>query len=194
MNSWGREWGTDGYGWIDYNLLRNVTREGYIAAPFPKNTSNVTPTPTPTPQIQQQPEAAIEIIGVEHNINAGTANAGMNVQLRYTLKGYTGNNGQIVLHFWFGANYPVRATLENYRDLNNNAAAGTQAFYIDKPDYSNYVFSLFVPYAAFYVQVGQWNAYGQYQYVTTQMTMVADLFVNNFGVAQSSWVPFSVSR
>ena len=42
--------------------------------------------------------------------------------------------------------------------------------------------------------VGQWNAYGQYQYQTTNLRMVADLFVNNFGVAQSVVVPFSVSR
>ncbi|MCI0414421.1 C1 family peptidase [bacterium] len=195
MNSWGGEWGTGGYGWIDYNFFRHVTHEGYIAASFPKTTPTPTPTPTPipTPPVQQ-PVAAIEIIGVEHNVNAGSANAGMNVQLRYTLKGYAGYNGQIVLHFTFSQNYPVRAALENYRDINNNAAAGTQVFYIEKPDYSNYVFSVFVPYTAFYIAVGSWNAYGQYQYVTTQMMMAADLFVNNFGVAQSAWIPFQVSR
>ena len=195
MNSWGNWWGTSGYGWINYEIFRQVTKEAYIAAAFPKNQEipTTTPTPTPTPQ-PIQPEAGIAIVGVDHNVFPGTMNAGMNVKIRYTLKGYAGNQGQIVLHFYFENNTPVRAALAQYQDIYYNAAAGTQVFNIVQSDYTNYEFPQYVPYAALQVPLGQWNAYGQYQYQTTNLRIVADLFVNNFGVAQSVIVPFSVSR
>jgi hypothetical protein len=194
MNSWGNSWGTNGYGWINYETFRHVTKEAYIAAAFPK--SQEVPTPSPQPQPQPvQPEAQIAILGVDHNVYAGTMNAGMNIKIRYTLKGYAGYQGQIVLHFYFENNTPVRAALAQYQDIYYNSAAGTQVFNIVQNDYTNYEFPQYVPYGALQVPLGQWNTYtGQYQYQTTNLRMIADLFVNNFGVAQSAVIPFSVSR
>jgi hypothetical protein len=216
INSWGRGWGTDGYGWVDYDLFRQVTREGYVAVAFRSQAATVvTPTPLSTPQTYATPyatpyvqptpqvvtplarEARIQIVGVEHNVNAGTQSAGMNIRLQYTLRGFAGNTGQIALHFWYPNAQPVGAALAAYRDIYNNAAAGTPVFSIPGNDYSNYAFALFVPYAALNVPTGGyvWNGATQtYQYRRTDLTVVADLFVNNFGVAQSVAVPFYVNR
>jgi hypothetical protein len=210
INSWGREWGTDGYGWVDYDFFRQVTREGYVAAAF-RSQAATAPTPPPTPQTYATPfvpptpavvapaarEARIQIVGVEHNVNAGTPSVGMNVRLQYTLRGFAGNTGQIALHFWYPNGQPVGAALNDYRDIYQNAAVGTPVFSIPGHDYSDYAFTLFVPYAALNVPRGVyvWNGATQvYQYRRTDLTAVADLFVNNFGVAQSVALPFYVNR
>jgi hypothetical protein len=184
INSWGKSWGAEGYGLIDYEHFRRVTREAYIMASFPREDRPVT---------EPAREARVQILSVDHNINAGTPNAGMNVIIQYTLKGYSGNSGQIVLHFLYTNDGPVAATSEYYRDIWNNAAAGTQPFHIEKDDYTNYVFTIFVPYNALNIPVGEWMWDGsqwRYNPIRSYIHVVADIFINDFGVVQSNWEAF----
>jgi hypothetical protein len=183
FNSWGTGWGTDGYGFVDYNLFPAVAREAYVVMPFHSHD-----------EPNQAREANVQLQSL--TIAAATT-PGFNAQIEYTLRGYAGHKGQIVLYFWYQNGQPVGATNPSLADIAGNAAIATQVFAIQSNDYTNYVFTQFIPTGDLNVPVGPNVVYGGqlvHQPLITQLLVKAELFVDNYAMAQSQYFTFSVSR
>jgi hypothetical protein len=183
INSWGTSWGTNGYGYVHYNLFPSAAREAYIVMPFHSHD-----------QANQLRESNVQLLRLD--IAAGTT-PGMNAQIEYTLRGYAGHTGQIVFYFWYTNGQPVGATIASLADINGNAAISTPVFAIQKDDYTNYVFTQLLPTVDLNVPMGGNVASGGqvvHQPVVTPLLVKAELFVDNYAMAQSQLFTFSVSR
>jgi len=183
INSWGTNWGTNGYGYVHYNLFPSVAREAYIVTPFHSHD-----------QTNQARESNVQLLRLDVS---PAATPGLNAQIEYTLRGYSGHTGQIVLYFWYTNGQPVGATIQSLADISGNAAIATPVFAIQKDDYTNYVFTQFIPTADLNVPIGGNVVSGGqviHQPLTTPLLVKAELFVDNYGMAQSQLFTFSVSR
>jgi hypothetical protein len=119
------------------------------------------------------------------------------VQIEYRLRGYASHSGQIALYFRYQNGQPVQTTTASFADINGNAAVGTPVFLIPQNDYTNYAFTQFVPVSILNVPAGGNVLRGgqlEYQPLLAILLMKAELFVDNYGLEQSQYYSFSVSR
>jgi hypothetical protein len=183
INSWGTNWGTDGYGYVDYNLFPSVAREAYIITPF--HSPN---------QPNQAREANVQIQAMTV---VGGATPGLTAQIAFSLGGYGGHTGVVVLYFWYQNGQPVGAAIPGLADISGNAAIATQAFAIQNNNATNYSVTQFIPTADLNVPMGANVLYGGqvvYQPAVTTLLVNAELFVDNYGMAESQYFTFSVAR
>jgi hypothetical protein len=183
INSWGTDWGTDGYGFLDYNLLPAVAFEAYVVLPFHSH--------------QTSPAALESNVQIQSVAVVTGPIPGFNVQVEYTLRGYASHTGQIALYFWYQNGQQVQTTSAGFGDINGNAVVATPTFTVQQNDYTNYTFTQFVPASILNVPAGGNVVSGGqllYQPLMTTLLMNAELFVDNYGLAQSQYYSFSVSR
>lgn len=68
INSWGRDWGDNGFGWIDYDTFKKSVREAYVMkvrGVSPSPTPPVQPPPTPPDPGPPPDPAVVEVPGLE---------------------------------------------------------------------------------------------------------------------------------
>lgn len=208
INSWGREWGDGGYGWISYRAFRRAVREGYVAqdivvqppAPGPRPGPVPRPEPGPGPQPQPGPapvpppaipSARLGMLTIQHNVQVrapnGTLVPGMAIGVPGAVANASGHRFQIVVRFAFQNGTPLLANpLETqHRDVRGLAATGTPLLPVGGDIWDFSALSLTIPYYALNLQPTNFA-------MTYQLTATAFVYVDNFQVAQTAPAPFVV--
>ncbi len=209
INSWGTNWGDDGFCWVDYDHFRKVVNEGFVAKDAINSTRPIVqPQPRPQPQPQPQPKptqnATITVSRVEHNTyypNRPDLGYFMKFEGTLYIPPGLGRTDQVVIHFYFDDGYgrkrgPVPSLDVHYADKSGFAACGT-AVYPVPPEGLNTRWQSWIPYNALNVPVGRWVDSPQgrvYQEVVTYLIAEPMLFVDNFGVAHGENLRFYLRR
>ena len=211
MNSWGTEWGDNGFGWIDYTLFTNpevimygfVTKDATTQQTDNNNTTTTTTNNTDKPsQVTDKEQEHInepkrdptqyedldfEATNVQHNITVPEE-----PDLRYLMKidgkldipANYGRKFQVAVHIYDAAtNQQVGSLMyPRFADVNHFAAAYTQTYDIG-PDGWHGTWWVQIPYDAINVGQGQTNLYA-----------IPTLFVDNFGVAFGDKINFYITK
>ena len=215
MNSWGSGWGNNGYCWIDYKFFQQSAMEGYIAKDgktnnAPDNTDTTTTIPTtttttttidtsvidPTYDPKKFRKADFYNIQVVHNQSDPTWGNGMKITGVANIPQGLGRTFQISIHFYFSNSVLQVGSLQSptFADVNGFAATGTILYNIPDDGLNNWPFEVFMPYSAFNIQVGNYNANNVYQYKRTYLYAIPTLFIDNFGYAKGKQIDFYVDR
>jgi len=211
MNSWGRDWGDNGFCWVNYDHFRNVVNEGFVAkdainSPRPRVDPQPQPQPRPQPQPQPRPiqEASITVTKVEHNAyypDRPDLGYFMKFEGSLYIPPGLGRTDQVVIYFYFNDGYgrkgrQVPSLDVHYADTSGFAACGT-AIYNVPPQGLNTSWQSWIPYNAMNLPVGRWINTAQgtvYQEVVNYLIAEPMLFVDNFGVARGDFLRFYVRR
>ena len=209
MNSWGTEWGDNGFGWIDYGLFTNsqVIMYGFVAkdaitvqAPTiadnkPKDTTNTTNTTPKEQEYINEPKTNptkfedldFKASNVQHNVQIeGDPSAGYAMKIDGTLdipQNY-GRKFQIAVHVYdANTNKQVGSLIvPQYSDINGFAAGYTPTYDIGEQGFRG-TWWVHIPYSAVNVPQGQTNLYA-----------IPTLFVDNFGVAFGDRINFYITK
>lgn len=125
MNSWGTNWGTNGFGFVSYNYAPSVIEPGqvYVSKDVVQNSAtpppaSVTPAPIPSP--------TIAITNTQFNIQLPAGN-GLETDGTLTVAPGLGNIAVIATYFFYndGNLTPVPSQISTYSDGLGDAAAIT---------------------------------------------------------------------
>lgn len=202
MNSWGPGWGNNGFCWIDYQFFQKEAIEGYIAKDG--KTSNTTPTTTPTTTTvdtattdpTKYRRADFYNIQVTHNQQHPTYGNSMKITGVANIPKGIGRTFQISTHFYLSNSVIQVGSLQSpqFADVNGYAATGTILYSIPEEGLNNWAFEIFMPYSAFNVATGAYDANNAYQYKRTYIYAVPTLFIDNFAYAKGNNIDFYVDK
>lgn len=206
MNSWGKDWGDNGFGWIDYTFFSEGVRYGFVAKDAvtpdaPTTIANNNNTNPNNNQNNGQDEyvdpydnpTAFEKVdftstNVEHNVsNPNDPGTGYNMKIegRVDIPASFGKKFQIVVHIYSSAtNQQVRGLIyPTYSDINGFAAGYTPVYDITERGFRNGTWWIDIPYSSIQMPRGRNNFYA-----------IPTLFVDNFGIAFGEKINFYVDQ
>ncbi len=206
MNSWGKDWGDNGFAWIDYKFFPEVVKYGFVAkdafTPNDQNIANNNNNNTTNPGQQDRGKeetypnpyddpTSFEKIdftstNVEHNIkNPDDPAVGLNMKIegRVDIPASYGKKFQIVVHIYSSATHQQVKSLmyPTYADINGFAAGYTPIYDVTNDGFRNGTWWIDVPYDAISMPGGR-----NYFYA------IPTLFVDNFGIAFGEKINFYV--
>jgi hypothetical protein len=202
LNSWGREWGDAGYGWIDYDFIKKVVNEAYVAKDAlngPYRAAEAGPATAPAPAAYR---ISFQVTNIVHNVPDSAGALWLRLEGLASIPPGLGRSAQIVAHFYHDAGggqkgWPVPDTSIQFSDIYGFAATGTQPFTIPAEG-TNVGWWAMIPYSSLVVQAGSWQTdiYGNPGYLPAQNPLVLEpvLYVDGFGVATGGMVAFTVVR
>ena len=205
MNSWGKDWGDNGFGWIDYKFFPEGVRYGFVAKDAvtpnaPTIADNNDPNDNDNSKGQDEkyvdpyddPTAFEKVdftsTNVEHNVsNPSDPGVGYNMKIegRVDIPASFGKKFQIVVHIYSSeTNQQVKGLIyPTYSDINGFAAGYTPVYDVGDRGFRNGTWWIDIPYSAIKMPSGRNNFYA-----------IPTLFVDNFGIAFGEKINFYVDQ
>lgn len=189
MNSWGKEWGDQGYGWVTYKLFPEVVQYGFIAKDgytgegALQNPQAVNPTPASADTIQFHQTNVTYNVTIDGEPERGEA---MKVEGTLDIPPGLGKKFQIVVHVYDAeTGKQVKSLIyPDYADINHFAAGYTNEYTIDTEGFRDGKWWLHIPYSAIDAPPG----------VSVNLYAVPTLFVDNFGVSVGERIDFWLKK
>lgn len=210
MNSWGTDWGDNGFGWLDYENWPKVVMYGFVAKDAttenaivnnqqnnPQNIDTTLTTKNPEEHVINEDDMYIDpteftkldfkCTDVKHNVTVPEEpNLNYVMKLEGVLKIPPGQGKvfQVVVHF-YDANTKRQVgslMVPRFADVNGFAAAFTQQYSIPENGWDG-TWLVQLPYDAVNVPAGKSLLYG-----------VPTLFIDNFGVSYGERVNFYLTK